>query len=121
MLSNVLETIQEEFKKNWVGVVHYGSSPFKGSAESWIHIDVEAIHNETLSYSGCVAEEHALYVTAYHRNELQAAKLADEVISFIQQRQLGSLYTRTWRPGIKGMMDDGKAFYKLSIPINIIN
>ncbi len=123
MIAYVLSVIQKEFEYNWPGLVQIGYErfdPSKDLGESWIQVDVEPIDNETLSYGGCVAKVHALYVTCYHRNQVQAAKLADEVIRFIQQRQLDEVYTRTWRPVAKGMKDNGKAFYKLSIPLELI-
>ncbi len=125
MIGLVLTTVQKKFQDDWLGVVHYGSTQFDrlkhGDPESWINVDVEPINTETLSYAGCAYEEHEVYVTCYHRNQVQAAKLADDVINFIQQKQLGTVYTRTWRPVNQGMMEDGKAFYKLSIPTEIIN
>ena len=121
MIAEVLETMRDAFLDDWVGEIHIGDTQYTGSAESWINISVEPIYNELLSYAGCVSEEHALYVTCYHRNSVQAALLADTVIAFAQNSQFGQLYTRTWRPINQGMMDDGKAFYKLSIPIDIIN
>ena len=121
MISDVLNVVEHKFLNDWPGEIHMGSTEYRGNAESWINVIVEPMYNETLSYGGCVAEEHLIYVTCYHRNQTQAAKLADEVITFIQQKQLGEMSTRTWRPVNQGMMDSGKAFYKLSIPIEIIN
>ena len=121
MISNVLKLIQDEFQLNWSGEVHDGDYDYKAWGETWINISVEPINTESLSYSGCIAEEHMIYITAYHRNATQAALLADEVINFIKNRQLGELYTRSWHPVSKGMMGDGKAFYKFGIAADILN
>lgn len=121
MISDVLKKIRKTFTDDWTGDVHLGNTQYTATTESWINIDVEPISTETISYSGCVAEEHAMYVTCYHRNQLLAAELADDVISFMKNRKLDILSTRTWRPVTQGMMDDGKAFYKIAIPLELIN
>lgn len=121
MISNVLKDVRKVFTDNWIGEFQIGNTQYKAIAESWINFDVEPIFTESVSYSGCVAEEHALYVTCYHRNQLLAAELADEVISFMRNRQSDMFSTRAWRPVTQGMMDDGKAFYKIAIPLEVIN
>ncbi len=121
MISNVLSGIQKVFQDEWLGEVHYNNTQYEAKAESWINVDVELIDTESFSYTGCVAEEHALYVTCYHKNQVKAAELADQVISFIQERAFDFGNTRTWRPVIQGMMEDNTAFYKISIPVEVIN
>lgn len=120
MISVVLKTLQDEFKANWVGIIHFEDGKQQPSTESWIHLDVEPIANESLSFDGCTEEQHGIYVTCYARNKVQAASLADNVTAFICNRKVGTVYVRSWSPIIQGKKASSY-FYKIRIDSDILS
>lgn len=116
MIVAPLRLMLEEFQTNWVlSTIHEDNTKAAPNTDHWIHIDVEPLANTNISYQNDELSEHITYITIYHRNKIQAAALTDAVISFICNRQLGNLRTKSYRPISGGGIFTDTYFYKIAV------
>ena len=120
MIKHVLEIIETEFKDNWIGAIQFADSTAEPVSANWIHLDIEPISNENLSYVGNSNSRFGIYVICYARNKVQAAALADQVNAFICNRVIDSVYIRTWSPINKGPIGSSY-YYKIRIDVDYIS
>ena len=121
MIFNTQFEIETYFQNNWVGEIQYTNTDSHPSATSWIYVDVEPIATTSANMrNGDVMEESSIYVTCYAEDKVAAAKLADQVIDFLQSRRLGDLSIGVYRPINRGEVFVGSYFYKIGFPVTVL-
>ncbi len=120
MIYDVQLAVEDYFKTNWDGDIHYSNTEKKPNTHEWIYLDVESIYTQG-GISGCAEELSLIYITAYALNKVDSAKLADRLVSFLHGVKLVGTTVGTWRPVTQGEVFDGLHFRKISFPISVTN
>ena len=109
--------VEEYFKNNWDGVIHYSNTEKHPSTDEWIYLEVEPVFTES-GISGCAQVLSLVYVTCHSKNKVTSAQLADKVARFLHGVKLAETTVGTWRPVAQGEVFKGLHFRKISFPIS---
>jgi hypothetical protein len=95
-MKDIITAINLHFQNNWrsftsfSGEIQYGDTPFDPSlvpTDNWIRIDIYPLLT-TNGVSGNTYDSFQLFINAYHRNQIQATAVMDEIISFAQNTKI---------------------------------
>ncbi len=111
--------VEAYFQNNWVGAIHYTNTE-KRASESWIYLEIEPVHTES-ALSGCTRTDSLIFVTAYGRNKVASAQLADKVVRFLSGVKLAGTTVGTWRPITQGEVYNGLHFRKIAFMLSNYN
>jgi len=111
--------VEQYFQANWEGDIHYTNTE-KRASELWIFLEIEPIHTES-AISGCTRTDNLIYVTAYARNKVASARLADKVVRFLSGVKLAGTTVGTWRPITQGEVYNGLHFRKIAFTLSNYN
>ncbi len=121
MIFDTQYAVERLFKDDWAGSIHYSNTEKHPNTTSWIYVDVEPIFVKPEAMSSmCATETSLIYVTCYASNKVEASKVADEVISFLQGEHIGKGAVGNYRPVGRGEVFAGSFFYKISFPITVL-
>jgi len=114
MIRNVVLEVERHFIDNWThSEVNYDEVGYTPIADKWIELLVVPILSERASIDGCTIEHFELHLMAYGKNKVVSGALMDNVITFLQNKKIGSLRVSTWRQIANGNLETGTYFYKV--------
>ena len=113
MIRDVVLSVEKHFVDNWNGDVNYDQTGYTPANATWIELRVIPILSYNASLEDCTSEEFELHLMAYGTNKVEAGELIEQVVAFLQNKDIDGLKVRGWRQIYNGTLDTGTYFYKL--------
>ena len=115
MIQDIVQAVEQHFADNWnFSDVNYEQVNYQPTSSKWVEVIVNPVLSENVSLEGCTKETFELHTLVYGKNKVEAGALVDNVVSFLQNTQIGILRVRTWGIIANGILDTkDKYFYKI--------